>query len=446
MPGRFSRRRFLGSVAASGVALPLLSSARIVRAGANERLNLASVGVGGKGWSDLLAITASPQVNVVALCDVDEGPQHLGRAAEKFPQAKRYSDWRKLLEQKDIDAVHCATPDHMHAPVALAAIQLGKHVYCQKPLTHTVKEARLLAEAARKAGVVTQMGNQIQSHEGYQTAVKLVHEGAIGKVREVISWQGGTPRWRLASDRPAGMDPVPSTLDWDLGLGVAPQRPYKAEVYHPFAWRHWQDYSNGQLGDFGCHILDPVFMALELTAPTSIRAEAPPINKETWTRSATVYYEFPGTRHTASSSIRVTWYDGEGLTPPRELLGVPDGLKLPGAGSVLIGEKGSLLVPHVAMPKLLPEEKFADFQMPDVPKRDHYVSWADACRGQDKTTSHFGYAGPLTEAVLLGTIAIRLPGETLRWDSQQMKISGNSEANALLTKKYRKGWEIPGIS
>jgi hypothetical protein len=276
--------------------------------------------------------------------------------------------------------------------------------------------------------------------------VKLVHDGAIGKVREVYSWQGGTPRWRLTVGRPEGSDPVPATVDWDLWLGVAPQRPYKSKVYHDFAWRNFRDFSNGQLGDFGCHILDPVFMALELTAPTSLRAEAPPINPETWTTSATVAYEFPGTKHTSGSSIRVTWYDGEGITPPRELLGLPEGVKIPGAASVLIGEKGSLLIPHVAMPKLFPEDKFADYRLPEVPQRDHYVSWADACRGQDKTTSHFGYAGPLTEAVLLGTIAIRLPGETLQWDSAKMKLAGNSEASAMLTKKYRKGWEIPGVS
>jgi predicted dehydrogenase len=370
----------------------------------------------------------------------------MGRAAEKWPHAQRYSDWRKMLELKEIDAVHCATPDHMHAPVALAAIQLGKHVYCQKPLTHTVKEARVLAEATKRAGVVTQMGNQIQSHEAYLTAVKLVHQGAIGKVREVISWQGGTPRWRLADDRPSDSDPVPETLDWNLWLGVAPERPYKEKIYHPFSWRHWQDYSNGQLGDFGCHILDPVFMALELTAPTTISAKAPPINRETWTDSATVFYDFPGTRHTAGSTIRVTWFDGEGFSPPRDLLGVSESVKLPGAGSVLIGEKGSLLVPHVAMPKLLPEEKFADFRLPEVPQRDHYVSWADACRGQDKTNSHFGYAGPLTEAVLLGTIAIRLPGETLQWNSAELRITNNSQAHGMLTKQYRKGWEIAGLA
>ncbi len=442
MRSLFSRRKFMQAVAAAGAASPWMASGQVLRAAANDKLNLASVGVGGKGWSDLVAITASPHVNVVALCDVDQGAQHMGRAAEKFPQAKRYTDWRKVLEQKDIDAVHCATPDHMHAPVSLAALQLGKHVYCQKPLTHTVKEARLLTEAAKKAGVVTQMGNQIQSHEAYLTAVKLVHSGAIGKVREVVSWQGGTPKWRLVTDRPAGMDPIPSTLDWDLWLGVAPVRPYKAEIYHPFAWRDWQDYSNGQLGDFGCHILDPVFMALELTAPTSLRAESPEMNRETWTRKATVRYTFPGTRHTASTSIPVTWYDAENFTPPRELLNLPENAKLPGAGSVLLGEKGSLVLPHVGMPKLYPEEKFADLKMPEVPKRDHYVSWANACRGQDKTTSHFSYSGPLSEAVLLGTIALRLPGETLHWDAAQMKLTGHSNAAGMLTKAYRKGWEI----
>jgi predicted dehydrogenase len=323
---------------------------------------------------------------------------------------------------------------------------LGKHVYCQKPLTHTVLEARKLAEAAKRAGVVTQMGNQIQSNDAYRKAVRCVHDGVIGKVKEVYSWQSGTPRWPRALDRPAGSDPLPETVNWDLWLGVAPERPYKKEIYHPFAWRGWQDFSNGQLGDFGCHILDPVFMALELTAPTSFKADAPPIHKESWTKWATVWYEFPGTKYTQGSSIKVTWYDGEGIAPPRELLGVPEGFKLPNAGSLLIGEKGSLLVPHVASPQLLPAEKFADYQFPELPERNHYVSWADACRGQDKTTSHFGYAGPLTEAVLLGAIGIRMPGETFQWNSADLKITNSTEANRLLTKPYRKGWEIPGIS
>lgn len=446
MSRRTSRRRFLQSAALSGAAFPFIARSSW-GAGPNEKLNLGSVGVGGKGWSDLTSITASPNVNVVALCDVDESAKHMGQAAMKFPGAKRYTEWRKLLEQKDIDAIHVATPDHMHAPVVMAALLLKKPVYCQKPLTHTVLEARRLTEAAQKAGVVTQMGNQIQSSDFYRTATKLVHDGAIGKVKEVISWQSGTPKWPRGLDRPAGMDPIPSTLHWNDWLGVAPERPYKDGIYHSFNWRGWQDFSNGQLGDFGCHILDPVFTSLKLTAPTSVQAEAPEMNKESWTKWATVRYEFPGTQYTEGQHIRVTWYDGENVFPPREVLsGIPEGYKLPGSGSLLIGEKGSLLIPHVAAPKLFPEANFADYKLPELPKRDHYVSWVDACRGQDTTTSHFAYSGRLTEAVLLGTIAIRLRGEALQWNAESLRFLNSTAANQMLSKPYRKGWEIPGIS
>lgn len=438
MPHRATRRNFVKTLATSGAALAL---PRAARAAPMERLNIASIGTGGKGWSDLTETAKSPHVNVVALCDVDESAQHLGRAAEAYPKARRYTDWRRLLDDaRDIDAVLVSTPDHMHAPIALAAIALGKHVHCQKPLTHTVAEARQLRLAAQRAGIVTQMGNQIQSHEAYRTAVKVVHDGVIGKVREVYSWQSGPMQWLLESDRPSGSEPVPATLHWDNWLGVAPARPYKANIYHPFNWRAWQDFSNGQLGDFGCHILDPVFMALDLTAPITIRAEAPPINREVWTKSSTVYYEFPGTTRTADSTLKLTWYDGQGIKPPRDLLGVPDRFELPGAGSLLVGEKGTMVIPHVAMPKLLPADKFADYKFPEVGGRDHYVSWADACRGEGTTTSHFGYSGPLTEAVLLGSVAIRLPRETLKWDAAGMKITNSPDGNALLTKGYREGW------
>src|SRR5262249_34320656 len=202
---------------------------------------------------------------VVAFCEVDATANHLGRAAEKFPAAKRLTDWRRLLDAaKDFDALTVSTPDHMHAPIALPALQLGKHVFCEKPLTHSVFEARQMQRAAQKYRVVTQMGNQIQSHEAYRTAVKLVHDGVIGRVKEVHAWQAGAMRWQLVDDRPGGSDPVPEKLHWDEWLGVAPARPYKAKVYHPFNWRLWQDFSNGQLGDFGCPILDPAFLALGL--------------------------------------------------------------------------------------------------------------------------------------------------------------------------------------
>lgn len=442
MPVRTSRRRFLKQVAIAGSALSLPAASWSRVFGANGRLRVASIGTGGKGWSDLTATAASPHVQIVALCDIDESKDFLGRAAEKYPEAKRFTDWRKLLEDsREIDAVIVSTPDHMHAPISLPAMQLGKHVQCQKPLTHTVFEARQMRVAAKTNNVVTQMGNQIQSHEAYRTAVKLVHDGVIGKVREVHSWQGGKIPWLLVDDRPVGSEPIPEALHWDDWLGVAPERPYLPKIYHSFNWRAWQDFSNGQLGDFGCHILDPVFMALKLTAPLSIRADAPPLNREVWTKWATVFYEFPGTELTTDKTIKVTWYDGEGKFPPREALGLPETYMLPVSGSVLLGEKGSLVIPHVAMPKLFPEEKFAEFKVPVVPARDHYVSWADACRGEDKTTSHFDYAGPLSETVLLGTIAIRLPGANLLWNADKLELGGSPHAQALLTKSYRTGWQ-----
>ncbi|HWA98929.1 MAG TPA: Gfo/Idh/MocA family oxidoreductase [Pirellulales bacterium] len=409
-------------------------------------MRVASVGTGGKGWSDLNGVAASPNVDIVALCNIDEGPEHLGKAVEKFPKAARFTDWRRLLDEvKELDAVIVSTPDHMHAPISLAAMARGKHVFCQKPLTHTVFEARQMRLAAEQGKLVTQMGNQIQSHVAYRTSVALVHEGVIGKVSEVHSWQSGNMRWLLEKDRPAGSDPVPAGVHWDEWLGAAPERPYKTKIYHPFNWRAWQDFGTGQLGDFACHILDPVFMALELTAPTTVRAEAPPMNREVWNDSSTVSYEFPGTRYT-SGPIRVTWYDGDGHKPSHEALGLSTDIELPKAGSVLKGEKGSLIITHVAMPRLVPTNKFADVKMPDVGNVDHYVSWADACRGEGKATSNFGYSGPLTEAVLLGTIAIRTPQETLAWDPKALRITNSAAANQLLTKPYRQGWEPAWVS
>jgi predicted dehydrogenase len=443
---RTTRRHFLHQATAAGAAaLTAASWSRVY--GANDKLRVASVGVGGKGWSDLTGVAASPAVAVVALCDIDETEKFMGRAAQKFPSARRHTDWRRLLDgAKAFDAVTVSTPDHMHAPVALPALQLGKHVFCQKPLTHTIFEARQMRTAARKAGVVTQMGNQIQSDTTYRTAVKLVHDGVIGRVKEVHSWQTGAMGWLLVPDRPAGADPVPAGVHWDEWLGVAPARPFKEKIYHSFNWRAWQDFSNGQLGDFGCHILDPVFMALRLTAPTSIRAEAPPLNREVWYDHSVVHYEFPGTEHTTGRTVAVTWYDGAKRLPSRDRLGLTDKVELPTSGSLLIGEKGSLLIPHVAAPRLLPEERFADFKVEPVPSVDHYVGWADACRGVGKTTSHFDYAGGLTETVLLGTVAIRVPGETLAWDAAALRVTNSPTANALLTKAYRKGWEPNWVS
>ncbi|MGB7326676.1 MAG: gfo/Idh/MocA family oxidoreductase, partial [Rubripirellula sp.] len=229
---------------------------------------------------------------------------------------------------------------------------------------------------------------------------------------------------------------------WDLWQGVAPERPFKLGIYHAFNWRGWQAYGTGQLGDFGCHILDPVFKSLNLTSPTKLTVQAPALLPDSWTDRATVHYEFPGTEYTLDSTLSVTWYDAAGVLPPREKLGdIPAGYELPKAGSVLVGEKGSLVIPHVAMPKLFPEENFPANELPIIEGVDHYTQWADACLGNGKTTSHFDYAGPLTETVLLGTIGIRFPDQELVWDAHSLRITNHAEAQKWTTKPYRKGWE-----
>ncbi|MEO8268602.1 MAG: Gfo/Idh/MocA family oxidoreductase, partial [Aureliella sp.] len=362
---------------------------------------------------------------------------------EKYPAARQYADWRKLLEEsQDIQAVLVSTPDFMHAPIALAAMQLGKHVFCQKPLSHTVFEARQMQVAAKKFEVITQMCNQIQSHSAYRTAVHLVHAGLLGKVKEVFAWQGGEPSWPRNLARPVGRDPVPAQVNWELWQGVAPDRAYKVSLYHPFNWRGWQAYGTGQLGDFGCHIMDPIFKSLKLTAPSKLTVEAPLMYAESWTDRSTVRYEFPGTEYTSGPTLSLTWMDSLGARPPREQLSnIPAEYELPDAGSVLVGEKGSMVIPHVAMPRLFPEEKFPASELPVIEGVDHYTQWADACRGVGETTSHFDYAAPLTEAVLLGTIGIRFPGQELHWDSQELNITNSPQAQDWTTKRYRQGWE-----
>jgi predicted dehydrogenase len=408
----------------------------------NAKLRVAAIGTGNRGRADLLSVAASPRVEVAALCDVDQSPKHFGWAAERFPKAARFADFRRLLDKAELfDAVIVSTPDHMHAPIALPAMALGKHVFCQKPLTHTVSEARQMRAAAARYRVVTQMGNQIQSHSAYRTAVQLVHDGVIGKVREVHSWQGGDMEWMLTDRRPPP-DPVPKKLDWNLWLGVAPQRPYSRRVYHPKNWRAWQDFGSGQLGDFGCHILDPVFMALELGPPRTVEADAPTLNDEVWAPWCTVAYEFPGTSRTSRESLALTWYDGVGRGPQRAGLGLPDAYELPHAGSALVGEGGTMIIPHWAAPQLFPVEKFRDHALPKLDDVDHFTSWVDACLGDGQTTSHFGYAGPLTEAVLLGLVAVRFPREQLLWDASAGKFTHHADATARLTKEYRRGWAL----
>lgn len=444
MTWRVNRRRFLQVSAAGAASLVLARGTRAFDA--NGKLRLAAIGTGNKGRDDLTQVAASPRVEVVAICDVDHSPELFGWAAEQYPKAERYADFRRLLDKADsFDAVTVSTPDHMHAPIAVAAMQLGKHVFCQKPLTHTVLEARKMREVAEQTGVVTQMGNQIQSHKEYRTAVRLVHDGVIGKVREVHAWQSGGMDWLPEQEEIETKEAaeVPKTLDWDLWLGVAPERPYRSGLYHPKNWRGWQDFGTGQLGDFGCHILDPVFMALDLTSPVAIEAEAPSIGDAIWSPRSKVAYHFPSTPRTAGETLAVTWYDGSGHKPKEHGLGLPREYKLPHAGSVLVGEKGTMVVPHWAMPQIFPAEQFADFKMPELEDVNHYTSWAHACLGDGTTTSNFSYAGPLAEAVLLGVVAIRFPKEQLQWDAKAFEFTHHADATARLTKDYRTGWPNP---
>jgi len=446
--GSLASARFgeaLGAADSGGSpGVPAGGSARS-SAGGLGRLRLAGIGVGGMGRADLASLSSHPAVDVVALCDVDA--TNLAGAAEKHPSARVFADFRKMFDAMggEIDAVHVSTPDHTHAPAAMTALDMAKHVYCQKPLTHDVFEARQLRLVAARVGVVTQMGTQIHSTSPYRTAAQLIQEGAIGKVREVHSWSGKT--WGYEGPDPEPGD-VPETLDWDLWLGTAATRPFAPGHYHPANWRRWYDFGGGTMGDMAIHILDPVFTALRLGPPLQIvSASSPPPARSFGIQNET-RFTFDATPHTAAD-FSLTWYDG-GRMPdtsdwPLATEESPDGiprLPLPAQGSIFLGERGALLLPHVAMPMLLPQREFADRRIEAAPGGNHYHLFIDACLGGPPTTCGFDYAGPLTEAVLLGTIANRFPGETLAWRPETLTIPGHDAAQALLRRRYREGFEV----
>ena len=442
-----TRRKFLGTslgIAAGAVAFPVGIAAA---SGKKKDARIASVGVAGKGWSDLLE--CGKDATVVAFCDVEQGkPRRRGgvaAAAEKFPKARFYSDWRTMLEKeaKNLDGITVSTPDHMHAPVTMTALKKGLGTYTQKPLTRTIHEARQLTLAASEAGAATQMGNQGHNGSGYRTVVSWVRAGVIGKVKEAHTWSN-RPKWPQGVDRPPKSDPVPKSLDWDLWLGVAPERPYVKDAYHAFNWRGWYDFGAGALGDMGCHIIDPVVWSLELGPAASVTCEVSDTHDETFPKWEIVRYVFSGTKHTTGDLIEVTWYDGAKL-PPSNLALLPKGEQLPANGSLFIGEKGVLLTRHGGMPELFTEDGRVKVDEEIIPPRDHYVQWTQALRGEAKTTSDFDYAGPLTETVLLGTIACRFPGQQLSWDSERLKFTNHKEANDLVKQEYRKGWEVEGL-
>ncbi|MGO8675524.1 MAG: Gfo/Idh/MocA family protein [Limisphaerales bacterium] len=442
-----SRRAFLGysaAVAAFSV-VPRHVLGGPGKVSPNERLNVAGIGIGGQGGNDIAEMKGE---NIVALCDVDW--DHAAHTFNQYPKAAKYRDFRVMLEKdKGIDAVVIGTPDHIHAVAAMAGIQHGKHVYCEKPLTRTVFEARALPKAAREAKVATQMGNQGMAFEGNRLINEWLADGAIGHVREVHVWsdrpthRGKLPLyWAQGVERPKNTPPVPETLDWDLWLGPAPWRPFHP-AYVPFAWRGWWDFGSGGLGDMGVHNLAPVFSALNLGAPLSVYSSSTAVYPESLPVASIVHYDFPARGQ--MPPVKVHWYDG-GILPPRpdEL---EDGRPLdPEDGIIFVGDKGKMLVTGWGgeSPRLIPEKRNREYTRPPktLPRSiGHYNEFVAACKTGSPTRSNFDFAGPLTEAFLLGTLSVRLGGQKLYWDSEKMRTD-DDDANALLHYQYRAGWSL----
>ena len=415
----------------------------------NGRVRTAHVGVGGMGKADLSAIASHKLVDVVALCDVDATA--LNAAHKNYPKAKIYKDYRIMLKEmeNEIDAVIVSTPDHTHAPVSMMAMEMGKAVYCQKPLTHHISESRAMAKLANQKGIVTQMGIQVHSFYDYKLATYLIQSDIIGKVKYVKAWS--PKNWGYDGPEPKGSDPVPDSLDWNLWLGTAAKRPYKKKVYHPGNWRKLLDYGCGTLGDMGVHIFDTPYNALQLDVPRTIKNNCRKPTGFGFPEHNVVTYDFPGTKYTADS-LKWVWYDGPGAPAKHDDLILPNNEKLPAQGAMFVGEKGRLLLPHfMQLPKHIINGKYVDLDLSVIKKSDnlgaptasydaegdkHYHQFVDACLGKDECTAPFSYASRLTETILLGVIAGRFPNKTLHWDSKNAKFS-ESEANQFLDAPYR---------
>jgi hypothetical protein len=469
---RQARRDFLKLSAAAGTGFWVSGVAAdpLKSTWPSERIRVAGIGVGGKGSSDIDG--AGTVMDVVAICDVDANT--LDAKGKKFPKAKKYADFRKLLdEMKDqVDAVTVSGPDHMHAPALLQAIRMGKHCYGQKPLVRTVYEARLVRDEARKYKVCTQMGNQGTAENGLRTAVEMIQSGVIGQVKEIHVWTN-RPVWPQApgiTARPSKVDEVPPHLSWDLWLGPAPERPFVGNrTYHDFNWRGWWDFGTGAMGDMACHTANMAFMGCKLTSPTRITSESGPINPETFPAWATIVYEYPARGDMGPCTL--TWYegkrDGKKVLPPRELLDkvLRKGEKLADSGSLIVGEKGILFSPndYGAAYRLHPEADFKDYKAPSptLPRNGRgdvgmKEEWARAIKENDPkiALSNFDYAAQFTESMLIGNVSLRMgsdSGEAGRWvgkellfDAATLKVTNVPDADQWIKPTYRKGWTLDG--
>jgi len=435
-----SRRQFLAQGAAAGafMVVPRRVVAGAAEAAPSERLQVAGIGAGGQAMADLGQV--SQFADIVALCDVDQ--ERAARAYERWPDARRYTDYRVMLEkeQQQIDAVVIASPDHTHAVAAMAAMQLGKHVYVEKPMSHNIAETRELMRVARETGVVTQMGNQGHSFPGVYRIRRWVDLGAVGPITEVHCWTN-RPRWPQGIDRPTETPPVPETLDWDLWLGPAAHRPYHP-AYCPRDWRGWWDFGTAALGDMGCHILDPPFYALQLGAPARVTAEEEGATSETGPLRSKIVFEFPE-RGEGLPACTLTWYDGD-QTPPRpEGIGEDEQLGDSDGGSLFLGAKSQIVSgTYSNNARILDEalaEEFEPSRREEYRSMGHHHNWVAACKGEEETVSHFDYAGPLTELVHLGNLAIRAGGP-IEWDAANMRVTNLPEANEFVSREYRDGW------
>jgi len=452
-----SRRDFMkASAAAAAITIiPRQVLGGEGKPSANEKLNLAGIGVGGMGGNNLAACEAE---NIVALCDVDAGG-YAAKTVAKYPKAKVYKDFRVMLdEQEGFDAAIVATPDHSHAVIAMACMKHGKHIYVQKPMAHSVWEARLLTVAAREHKVMTQMGHQGHSGDGVRLVCEWIGDGAIGAVREVHAWTN-RPVWpqSVEAERPKEAPPVPSSLDWDLWIGPAAMRPYHP-TYHPGTWRAWWDFGTGSLGDLGCHVMDPIFWALKLRYPTSVEGcistywqglwqKTEPRNEQ-YPRSTIVRYRFPARGD--MPEVRLTWWDG-GMMPPRpealekgRRMGDDDG------GVLFVGDKGLLMCGCYGKgPRLIPETRMKEYKQPAktlgrVPGGEggHERDWVRAIKTGKPSSANFDYSGPFAETVLMGNLAIRFPGRELLWDGENMKVTNDADADAYVKRQYRAGWSL----
>jgi predicted dehydrogenase len=427
---RTTRRDFLKATSLAAAGILLGTRGNLARGfPVNEKLNIGVVGVSGRGGANLNDVSSQ---NIVALCDVDD--KLLAEAARRFPRAGTHNDFRQLVDRKDIDAVVVSTPDHTHAVVAVAAMKAGKHVYCEKPLAHTVHEVRVMRETAKKLKRVTQMGTQIHAGSNYRRVVELIQTGAIGAVRECHVWCG--KNWG-GGERPKETPPVPETLHYDLWLGPAPYRPYHP-VYLPQNWRRWWDFGGGTLADMGCHYMDLAYWALKLRYPNSVEAKGPAVHPETAAEWLMVEWEFPARE--SLPACRLRWYDG-GKRPD---LFAEEG-KLPkwGDGVLFAGEKGMLIADYDRY-QLLPEKEFKDFKAPApfIPASiGHHNEWIAACKDGPATSCNFEYSGTLAEAVLLGTAAYR-SGQKLAWDGEALKVTNHPEAMKYIRREYREPWTL----